>query len=147
MLSRHRLQYLAVGGVNTLFGYGCFALLQWALADHLAHAYLLASPLATLISITFSFLGYKHFVFKTKGNYLREWTRCLVVYSGNIVIGLLCLPPLVVGLTHLIGVTKEAPYLAQGIVLILGVGWSYLGHSRYSFRHRDSESAERRQAS
>lgn len=145
MLSRHRLQYLAVGGVNTLFGYSCFALLQWALADHLAHAYLLASPLATLISITFSFLGYKHFVFKTKGNYLREWVRCLVVYSGNIAIGLLCLPPLVVGLTRLTISEKRAPYLAQGLLLILGIGWSYVGHSRYSFRRQESE--ERRQAS
>jgi len=145
MLTRYRLQYLVVGGVNTVFGYGTFAILQWALTDHLAHAYLLASPLATLISITFSFLAYKHFVFKTKGNYLREWVRCLVIYSGNILIGLLCLPPLVIGLTRLTSVERGAPYLAQGIVLILGVGWSYVGHSRYSFRHR--ESGERRQAS
>jgi putative flippase GtrA len=142
MLSRHKLQYLIVGGVNTLFGYGCFAILQWGLTDHLTHAYLLASPLASLISITFSFLGYKHFVFKTKGNYLREWVRCLVVYSGNIAIGLLCLPPLVVGLTRLTSVQKGAPYLAQGMVLILGVGWSYVGHSRYSFRGRESSQRE-----
>jgi putative flippase GtrA len=142
MLSRHKLQYLIVGGVNTLFGYGCFAILQWGLTDHLTHAYLLASPLASLISITFSFLGYKHFVFKTKGNYLREWVRCLVVYSGNIAIGLLCLPPLVVGLTRLTSIRKGAPYLAQGMVLILGVGWSYVGHSRYSFRGRESSQRE-----
>lgn len=142
MLSRHKLQYLIVGGVNTLFGYGCFAILQWGLTDHLAYAYLLASPLASLISITFSFLGFKHFVFKTKGNYLREWVRCLVVYSGNIAIGLLCLPPLVVGLTRLTSVQKGAPYLAQGMLLILGVGWSYVGHSRYSFRSRESSERE-----
>ncbi|MFZ4627917.1 MAG: GtrA family protein [Blastocatellia bacterium] len=142
MLSRHRLQYLAVGVVNTLFGYGCFAFLQWALTDHLTHAYLLASPLSSLISITFSFLGYKHFVFKTKGNYFREWVRCLIVYSGNIVIGLLCLPPLVLGLTSLTSIRKGAPYLAQGIVLILGVGLSYFGHSRYSFRSHESSERE-----
>jgi putative flippase GtrA len=130
MLSCHKLQYLAVGGVNTLFGYGCFALFQWVLAEYLSHAYLLAGLLSSLVSMTFSFLAYKHFVFKTKGNYLQEWVRCLVVYSGNIAIGLLCLPPLVIALTHLTSLGKGAPYVAQGVVIGLGVCWSYFGHSR-----------------
>ena len=60
------------------------------------HSYIWASVLSSLLNITVAYLGYKWFVFKTKGNYLREWMRCVAVYSGGIIFALLALPVLVV---------------------------------------------------
>ena len=65
--------------------------------------------LASVINITVSFLGYKWFVFKTKGNYLREWWRCLLVYSGGIALGLVLLPPAVFIVSYVTGNPRAAP--------------------------------------
>src|SRR5258707_15130855 len=88
-------RYLAVGIWNTAFAYGTFALFTALLDRYMPASYLAGSLLSSLLNITVSFLGYKWFVFKTKGNYLKEWARCLVVYSGSIVLGLALLPPTV----------------------------------------------------
>jgi len=80
-----------------------------------------------------SFLGYKWFVFKTRGNYLREWARCLMVYSGGIAVGLALLPPAVFLVSYLTGDPRSAPYIAGALLLGLQVLLSFLGHSKFSF--------------
>jgi putative flippase GtrA len=77
-------RYLIVGGFNTLFGYSCFALLTMVMSPWWRYAYILAGVISSFINITVSFLNYKWFIFKTKGNYFREWMRCVAVYSGGI---------------------------------------------------------------
>src|ERR1035437_8903670 len=68
-------RYLLVGTWNTLFGYGTFALFTAVLNPFVPHSYILASLLSSLLNITVAYLGYKWFVFKTRGHYLREWMR------------------------------------------------------------------------
>src|SRR5512135_2819529 len=85
-------RFLLVGIWNTLFGYGCYAGLTALLQPRFRYGYVAASLLANLINISVAFLGYKWFVFKTKGNYLREWARCVLVYSGGIVLSAALLP-------------------------------------------------------
>src|ERR1019366_10167105 len=80
------VRYLAVGACNTIFGYGCYALFTLLLSPIFSYGYVLASLLANLFSITFAFFGYKWFVFKTHGNYLKEWVRCLGVYAGSMIL-------------------------------------------------------------
>lgn len=80
-------RYLVVGGINTLFGYGCYAALTAVLQPRLSHGYIIANLLSGIINTTFSYLGYKWFVFRTKGNYLREWVRAVAVYSTAVVAG------------------------------------------------------------
>jgi len=70
-------RYLLVGAWNTLFGYGTFALFTAVLNPIVPHSYIWASLLSSLLNITVAYFGYKWFVFKTKGNYLREWMRCV----------------------------------------------------------------------
>jgi len=48
---------------------------------HIPHAYILAAALSNLFNITFSYLSYKRFIFKTRGNYVREWMKCVAVYA------------------------------------------------------------------
>ncbi len=84
------IRYLLVGGFNTIFGYGLFALLNWLFTDRLGpYSYMYACLLASPISITVAFLGYKWFVFRTNGNYVVEWFRCLGVYGSSIIAFLL----------------------------------------------------------
>lgn len=127
------LRYLVVGGFNTLFGYSCFALLNWVLTPHLPYAYVLAAVLSSVINITFSFLTYKWFIFKTKGNYLREWTRCVVVYSGGIAASAVLLPACVLLLRHLTRMNESAPYVAAAILTAINVLASFIGHRKFSF--------------
>ncbi len=93
------VRYLCVGGFNTLFGYGTFAL-TLTLLNAVVPARLLyltvvaASLLSTPLNITVAYLGYKFFVFRTKGNYLREWLKCFAVYGTAMLPGLVILSAL-----------------------------------------------------
>src|SRR4051812_2347334 len=85
-------RYTLVGIWNTIFGYALYAGLTAFFTPHIAHAYILAAVVGSFVSITVAFLGYKWFVFKTKGDYLREWVRCVIVYGTTTLIGVLLLP-------------------------------------------------------
>ncbi len=131
--SRQLLRYLAVGACNTLFGYGCYALFTMLLNPLIAYGYVLASLLANFLSITFAFLGYKWFVFKTEGNYFKEWARCLGVYTTSMVLSAAALPFVVAMVRRQTGRDHSAPYIAGAIVLVLAISFSFFGHRRFSF--------------
>ncbi len=127
-------RYLLVGAGNTLFGYGTFALLTAALDSVLPHGYVLASIVASVVNITVSYLNYKWFVFKTKDNYLREWARCVAVYSGGIIIGAALLPILVFVIRRWTSFVSSAPYLAGALLMGFNMFYSFFGHKNFSFR-------------
>ena len=135
------LRYLVVGGFNTLFGYGCYAALTVMLQPRLPHGYIVANLLAGLINITFSYLGYKWFVFKTKGNYLREWIRAVAVYSTAILVGTALLPVLVFAIRRTTRFDIAAPYIAGAVLVGFTTIYSFLGHRHFSFRTPKPDSA------
>jgi len=126
-------RYLLVGIWNTAFGYGTYAGLTALLTPHISHAYVVASLLANLLSITSAFLAYKWFVFRTQGNYLREWMRCVAVYGGASLLGTLLLPIFVFALRHFTRFDSSAPYIAGAALMGLNVVASFLGHKKFSF--------------
>jgi putative flippase GtrA len=128
-------RFLLVGGFNTLFGYAVFAVLNWALT-RLPYGYLVATLLADLISITVAFLGYKWFVFRTKGHYLHEWVRCVGVYGTSILLGLAGMAILVPLLRRHMARPQAASYLAAGVMMVATVAFSFFGHKNISFRQR-----------
>lgn len=127
------IRFLAVGACNTIFGYGCFAFFTMLLMPVIAYGYVAASLLSNLIAITFSFLGYKWFVFKTHGHYLREWIRCVGVYAGSMILSAAALPFLVPLVRRQTGNSRTAPYIAGAIVLVFSVVFSFFGHRHFSF--------------
>lgn len=127
-------RYTLVGIWNTIFGYGTYAGLTALFTPRVPHGYILAAVFSSLIGISVAFLGYKWFVFKTKGNYLREWLRCHVVYGTAAVIGILVLPLFVYGFRRFVGLDASAPYVAGATVTGLNVIVSFLGHRHFSFR-------------
>lgn len=127
------IRYLVVGACNTAFGYACFALFTFLLSPIIAYSYVVASLCANLVAITFSFLGYKWFVFRTHGNYLKEWIRCVGVYAGSILLSAAALPILVPVVRRHTGNDHTAPYIAGAIVLVFSVLFSFFGHRHISF--------------
>jgi putative flippase GtrA len=128
------VRYLIVGVWNTAFGYGTYAAFTALLARYGKDSYLAAMVLSNIVNITIAFLGYKWFVFKTKGNYLKEWLRCVSVYSGSIFISFIALPGLVFALRKWFGYDRGAPYLAGAILTAVTVVISFFGHKHISFR-------------
>ena len=130
-------RYLATGIANTLFGYLSFAVLTALLEDVFPQSYILAGVVASLLNITFSFLNYKWFVFRTKGHYFREWRRSVAVYSGGIALGALLLPVFVWLIRSCTGLVRSAPYIAGALLTALTIVYAFLGHKKYSFRAPD----------
>ena len=129
-------RYLLVGVVNTVFGYGSFAALV-AILDRISpHGYIVASVISGLLNITFSYFNYKWFVFKTKGNYLREWSRCVVVYSSAIALNTLLLPVLVYAIRRWTSFSVGAPYIAGAVLIACTTIYSFVGHRNFSFRSK-----------
>lgn len=130
------VRYLLVGGFNTAFGYGLFALLNWSFTGLGSYSYMYAAVLSNLIAITVAFLGYKWFVFRTRGNYLIEWIRCLGVYGSSMLISLAGLAVLVPVLRRGLHRPELASYIAAAIMMVVTVILSFFGHKNISFREK-----------
>lgn len=132
------LRYLVVGVWNTLFGYACYFLLVRLFLRILPIAPSLTASLAlivaTVINITVSFLGYKWFVFRTSGNYLREYLRSMTVYLPSLVLNALLVVPLTTTFRLIRPVREQAPYLAGALLAFVTVILSFFGHKHISFK-------------
>ena len=144
------IRFLLVGVWNTGFALVLSTLLVALYSHILPHRWILltadfASITSKPISITMAFLCYKHFVFHTKGNYLKEWLRCFAVYGVGTLPELLALPlmtkffllfPLgflnpLFGRLHIL---HPAPVLAILVVAVFTAIYSYFAHKKFSFK-------------
>lgn len=144
------IRFLLVGVWNTIFAYALFATFVAMYVHLLPHRWLVftadfASVTAKPLGITMAFLCYKHFVFRTKGNYLKEWMRCFAVYGVGTLPELVALPlitkfflsfPLapVDRFFLLFHVQHAAPYLAGIVVAVFTAMYSYFAHKKFSFK-------------
>ena len=133
------IRFLMVGGFNTGFSlvlYSGFVILFGRLLPRHGKPLIadIAFVLSTPIAITVAFLCYKHFVFRTKGNYLKEWLRCFAVYSVSFPMGLVILPTA----THLLQrpdlSRPYAPFLAGLVNSLIIACYSYFAHKKFSFK-------------
>ena len=132
---RQLFRYLLVGIWNTGFGYGMFVLFTYLLSRRWPqYGYIPASILSSIFAVTVAFFGYKLFVFKTTGNYLREWLRCMAVYGSSIAIGSVALPCVVFLIRQVTAVDRNAPYLAAALMTGFNTVYNFLGHKNFSFR-------------
>ena len=116
--------YLLVGGWNTVFGMGIYAVLYHGFGTRV-HYLVLLIP-SNILAITNAYVCYKLFVFKTRGHVLREYFRCYVVYGGMMVLGAALLFALVKGF-------KLSPVVANCVCVAATTVVSYLAHRTYSF--------------
>ena len=140
------IRYLCVGCFNTVFGFTTFAAINYILRRHnVPVSYLYAVVLANLINITVAYFGYKIFVFKTQGNYRKEWLKAMAVYGTSFLPTLITLPTLVQflkfilplqlsALHHTYASKEAAPYIANAILTVFGVIYNFFGHKNVTFR-------------
>ena len=127
------LRYLIVGVWNTLFAYGLFAALTYLLTPQMASrtlAAMTASALSSVVCITVSFVCHKLFVFRTRGNFLKEYFRAFVVYGSTWLVGFLLLPLLIAALDLFVSPAAAVPYLAGAILQAGTVIVTFFGHKR-----------------
>ncbi len=133
------IRFLLVGGFNTAFSLVLYSALVIVFGHLLPHSGKpliadIAFVLSTPVGITVAFFCYKHFVFRTHGNYLKEWLRCFAVYSVSFPMGLVILPTA----THLfqrVALTRlYAPFLAGIVNSIVIACYSYFAHKKFSFK-------------
>ncbi len=130
-------RYILVGVWNTGFGYGTFVLFTYLLSLRWpTYGYLPAGLLSSVLNISVAFMGYKKFVFKTKGNYLHEWLRCMAVYGSSIAIGFVALPCVVFAVRHVTSIDQKAPYVAAALMTGFNAVYNFIGHRKFSFRGR-----------
>ncbi len=83
--------------------------------------------LSSVVGITNAYLSYKTFVFKTKGNYAREYARSYIVYGINFGVNAVYLPLMVESL-------HVHPLIAQAFYPAIAGVISYFGHKYISFK-------------
>jgi putative flippase GtrA len=124
-LKNEKLRYLLVGGYNTAFGYILFVLLLILLKNRVH--YLVVLVISHVISVTNAYLAYKFLVFKTQGEWLREFGKFNIVYLGVLIINLVALPVMVEWLSI-------KPAIGQAWFVLITIIVSYLGHKHFSFK-------------
>jgi len=133
MLQSHqeKLRFLVVGGINTLFGIAAYPMIYLLLAGLDAH-YLVILVISQIVCVSFSFMTNKYFVFRTTGNYWREYQKFWLLHLGAFAINLLVLPLAVDGL-------KMNPMIAQTAYAIVMAIISYFWHSKITFSSANHE--------
>ena len=124
-LSNKKFRYLFWGGWNTVFGYISSIFIYKYLKNEIN--IILIAIIGNFLAISMSFLTYKIFVFKTEGNWLFEYLKSFTVYGASSAIGVLII---YIGV-DLMGVQF---WQVQGFAILFVTFFSYLSHSRFTFR-------------
>jgi len=133
------IRFLMVGVSNTLFSLGLYSacvILFGHLFPHRGKPLIadIASITSKPIAITVAFLCYKHFVFRTHGNYLKEWLRCFAVYGISTPAELIILPVATGIFLHVALLHAYAPFLAGVVNSVVIATYSYFAHKKFSFK-------------
>jgi putative flippase GtrA len=111
--SHKKIRFIIAGGINTAFGLSVYPLIYFFL-EPFGIGYIKALFIASIISITFSFLTSKYYVFNFYGFYFS--------------INLICLPILV-------EVLKITPIISQTLFSIFIIVTSYYWHNFVTFKN------------
>ena len=118
-----KIRFLMIGGYNTAVSYIIYVLLVFCGLG--AQTALL---LSFFISSINSYFSQKFFVFATKGNYLKEYSKCLSTWIGSYILNAVLLFILMkVGLNA---------YLAEFLALAILTVYSYVALKYFAFKEK-----------
>ena len=80
------IRYLIIGCINAAVSYVIFALFLFILGENFYH---LCITLQWVISSVISYLNQKFFVFRTEGNYIKEYLKCCSTWAVSYVLNLI----------------------------------------------------------
>jgi putative flippase GtrA len=125
-----QFRFLLGGGLNTVVGYGTYALLIY-----LGVFYVMAQTISTVAGVTNSYFWNKYFTFKQPRKSLAEVVRFVSVYLLSYLLSVLilfvCIDKLFV-----------SAYIAGLIGLVFTTVISYVGHNHFSFRNDIEDSTK-----
>jgi putative flippase GtrA len=127
------VRFLAVGILNTVFGYVIFLSLYTlgsAVFQKRYIAYMAAIILSNVIATIIAFVLHKYVTFRSPARGRKipiEFLKFCTTYLVTFFLSIILLPVLV-------EVGKTSPKIAAAFVIIICTIISYLGHSRFSFR-------------
>ena len=125
LLQRKEFRFLIVGGINTVVGYGTYALFLYLGVD-----YLIAFTIATIVGVINSYLWNRFFTFRSNSKALGEIAKFSLVYFISFCAGLLFLKVIV-------GWSGMDQYLAGILNIIMTTIISWFGHKNFSFKTKE----------
>ena len=125
LLNKQEIRFLFVGGLNTIVGYGIYAILVYFQLN-----YLLANTISTLLGVAHSYLWNRFFTFKSKEKAGKELIKFISVYLLSYILGSFTL-------FFFKSILNISPYFAGLINLIFTTLISWFGHKNFSFRKGD----------
>lgn len=123
-----RIAFLFVGGINTVVGFGWFALFDITVGQ--LWGYMVTLLFAHVASVLCAFVLYRRLVFRVRGHVWTDLMRFELVYLTSLGINAVLLP-LLVEFAHL------EPIVAQALIVFVTTMVSYFGHSLFSFRRKE----------
>lgn len=117
-----KIRFILVGGFNTVFAYGVFALL-FAIF-HLP--YLLALIIQYFITVNVSILTMRYYVFRATGDFIKEYCKAWSVYVVMFLFNS-------VSLSFLVEICEIPELYSQAIYLTVSTIFTYLLHKYFSF--------------
>jgi putative flippase GtrA len=129
LLGDERVRFILVGGINTVFGYGVFALLDIFAGRTIG--YLGSLYGSYIIATILAFTLHRRFTFRASGtgNIVVDFVRFQGVYLVSLAIN-------TAALALLIGVLHWPALIAQALIVIVTTVVSFFGHKYFSFRRR-----------
>jgi len=130
-----KIRFVIVGIWNTLLGYGFFIAIERLLTyilEKRSMAYMTAMVLSNIFAIINAFIFHRRFTFcsQTQGiAVVSEFVRFSTTYVFTFFLSLILLPVFV-------EIFLVTPQIGGALVILICTGVSYVGHTRFSFRHR-----------
>lgn len=128
IIKDRRVAFIAVGGFNTVLGYLWFVFFQISVGH--AWGYMWALILSHVASVLCAFVMHRKFVFRVVGHWWRDLARFEVVQLAALGFNIVALPALV----EIVGL---APLVAQAVIAVVTVTFSYFAHRHFSFRRKE----------
>ena len=123
------MRFLIFGGINTVIGYGLFALFELFLGKYIGYlgSLYVSYALATILA----FYLHRRFTFRasTSGKVVVDFLRFQSVYLVSLLVNTAALPLLV----EWFGLK---PLVAQAVIVVITTAISYVGHKWFSFRRK-----------
>ncbi len=120
-----KIRYILVGGFNTLLSFAIFYVLYLLLQNKIHYSFILILNFFISVFISFSLLRF--FVFKSKGNFLKEYIRCNISYTILLFLNLILL-------TIMVDYFKIKIILSQFILTIFIAIIGFVIHKNFSFK-------------
>jgi len=117
-----KLRFLLVGGFNTVFAYGVYAFLLVLIGL----PYLWALSIQYFITVNVSILTMRYYVFRSFGNFWREFGKAWAVYVGMFAFNSIFL-------SFLVEICRIDELPAQAVYLVVSTIITYLLHKYFSF--------------